>query len=98
MVHQIGCGRLLFDQKRIQEAIQNPVGWRPPAGELNMLLQSCSSAELLPRWVAALAQLDALHSTEGPLLRSPPAWQLRLQQRFQRIRRVVNRFPDWPFS
>ena len=98
MVHQIGCGRLLFDQKRIQEAVDDPVGWSPPAGELNMLLQNCSSEELLPRWVAALAQLDALHSTEGPLLRSAPTWQLRLQQRFQRIRRVVNRFPGWPSS
>ena len=98
MVHQIGCGRLLFDQRRVQAAVSDPVAWRPPVGELNMLLRSSSSEELLPRWVNALTQLDALYSIEGPLLRSPPAWQLQLQQRFQRIRRVVNRFPGWPSS
>ena len=96
MVHQIGCGRLAFDVRRIQHAVRDPAGWRPPAAALNAVLEGSSEASLLQRWTVALDQLDALDVAEGPLLSSPPTWQLRLQQLCQRLQRVVDRLPGWP--
>ena len=96
MVHQIGCGRLAFDVRRIQDAVHDPAGWRPPAAALNALLDGSSEASLLQRWTVALDQLDALDDAEGPLLSSSPTWQLRLQQLSARLHRVVDRLPGWP--
>ena len=96
MVHQIGCGRLAFDLRRVQDAVRNPAGWRPEAAALNALLESSSEASLLKRWKLALDQLDALDDAEGPLLSSPPTWQLKLHQLSGRLQRVVDRFPGWP--
>jgi len=96
MVHQIGCGRLAFDVRRIQDAVRDPAGWRPPAAALNALLDGSSEASLLQRWTVALDQLDALDDAEGPLLSSSPTWQLRLQQLSARLHRVVDRLPGWP--
>jgi hypothetical protein len=96
MVHQIGCGRLAFDVRRIQAAVRDPAGWRPPAAALNAVLEVSSEASLLQRWTVALDQLDALDVAEGPLLSSPPTWSLKLQQLCQRLQRVVDRLPGWP--
>ena len=96
MVHQIGCGRLAFDVHRIEDAVRDPAGWRPPAAALNALLEGSSEATLLQRWTVALDQLDALDDAEGPLLSSPPTWRLTLHQRLARLRRVVDRLPGWP--
>ena len=96
MVHQIGCGRLTFDLRRVEDAVRDPAGWRPPAAALNALLDGSSEASLLQRWTVALDQLDALDDAEGPLLSSSPTWQLRLQQLSARLRRVVDRLPGWP--
>ena len=96
MVHQIGCGRLVFDVRRIQHAVRDPAGWRPPAAALNAVLEGSSEASLLQRWTVALDQLDALDVAEGPLLSSPPTWSLKLQQLCQRLQRVVDRLPGWP--
>ena len=96
MVHQIGCGRLAFDVRRIQHAVRDPAGWRPPAAALNPVLEVSSEASLLQRWTVALDQLDALDLAEGPLLSSPPTWSLKLQQLCQRLQRVVDRLPGWP--
>ena len=96
MVHQIGCGRLAFDVRRIQHAVRDPAGWRPPAAALNAVLEGSSEASLLQRWTVALDQLDALDVAEGPLLSSPPTWSLKLQQLCQRLQRVVDRLPGWP--
>ena len=96
MVHQIGCGRLTFDLRRVEDAVRDPAGWRPPAAALNALLDGSSEASLLQRWIVALGQLDALDDAEGPLLSSSPTWQLRLQQLSARLRRVVDRLPGWP--
>ena len=96
MVHQIGCGRLAFDVRRIQAAVRDPAGWRPPAAALNAVLEVSSEASLLQRWTVALDQLDALDVAEGPLLSSPPIWSLKLQQLCQRLQRVVDRLPGWP--
>jgi len=96
MVHQIGCGRLAFDVRRIQHAVRDPAGWRPPAAALNAVLEGSSEASLLQRWTVALDQLDALDLAEGPLLSSPPTWSLKLQQLCQRLQRVVDRLPGWP--
>ena len=96
MVHQIGCGRLAFDLRRVEDAVRDPAGWRPPAAALNALLDGSSEASLLQRWTVALDQLDALDDAEGPLLSSSPTWQLRLQQLSARLRRVVDRLPGWP--
>ena len=96
MVHQIGCGRLAFDVRRIQHAVRDPAGWRPPAAALNPVLEVSSEASLLQRWTVALDQLDALDVAEGPLLSSPPTWSLKLQQLCQRLQRVVDRLPGWP--
>ena len=96
MVHQIGCGRLTFDERRVEDAVRDPAGWRPPAAALNALLDGSSEASLLQRWTVALDQLDALDDAEGPLLSSSPTWQLRLQQLSARLRRVVDRLPGWP--
>ena len=96
MVHQIGCGRLAFDVRRIQDAVHDPAAWRPPAAALNALLDGSSEASLLQRWTVALDQLDALDDAEGPLLSSSPTWQLRLQQLSARLHRVVDRLPGWP--
>ena len=96
MVHQIGCGRLTFDLRRVEDAVRDPAGWRPPAAALNALLDGSSEASLLQRWTVALDQLDALDDAEGPLLSSSPPWQLRLQQLSARLRRVVDRLPGWP--
>ena len=96
MVHQIGCGRLAFDVLRIQAAVRDPAGWRPPAAALNTVLEVSSEASLLQRWTVALDQLDALDVAEGPLLSSPPTWSLKLQQLCQRLQRVVDRLPGWP--
>ena len=96
MVHQIGCGRLAFDVRRIQDSVHDPAGWRPPAAALNVLLDGSSEASLLQRWTVALDQLDALDDAEGPLLSSSPTWQLRLQQLSARLHRVVDRLPGWP--
>jgi hypothetical protein len=95
MVHQIGCGRLTFDLRRVEDAVRDPAGWRPPAAALNALLDGSSEASLLQRWTVALDQLDALDDAEGPLLSSSPTWQLRLQQLSARLRRVVDRLPGW---
>ena len=96
MVHQIGCGRLTFDLRRVEDAVRDPAGWRPPAAALNALLDGSSEASLLQRWTVALDQLDALDDAEGPLLSSSPTWQLRLQQLSARLHRVVDRLPGWP--
>ena len=96
MVHQIGCGRLAFDVLRIEAAVRDPAGWRPPAAALNTVLEGSSEASLLQRWTVALDQLDALDVAEGPLLSSPPTWSLKLQQLCQRLQRVVDRLPGWP--
>ena len=96
MVHQIGCGRLTFDLRRVEDAVRDPAGWRPPAAALNALLDGSSEASLLQCWTVALDQLDALDDAEGPLLSSSPTWQLRLQQLSARLRRVVDRLPGWP--
>ena len=96
VVHQIGCGRMAFDLKRIQDAVHDPVRWRPPAAVLNVLLESCSEASLLHRWSAALSQLDALAVEQGPLLSSPPTWALRWNQALKRLQGVVDRLPGWP--
>ena len=96
MVHQIGCGRLTFDLRRVEDAVRDPAGWRPPAAALNALLDGISEASLLQRWTVALDQLDALDDAEGPLLSSSPTWQLRLQQLSVRLHRVVDRLPGWP--
>ncbi len=96
MVHQIGCGRLAFDVRRIQHAVREPAGWRPPAAALNAVLEGSSEASLLQRWTVALDQLDALDLAEGPLLSSPPTWSLKLHQLCQRLQRVVDRLPGWP--
>ena len=95
MVHQIGCGRLRFDCRRIQAAVADPLAWRPPMRDLKSLLESSSEAALLPRWRLALDQLDALHATDGAWLSSPATWRLALEQWWQRIRRVVDRFAGW---
>ena len=95
MVHQIGCGRLTFDLRRVEDAVRDPAGWRPPAAALNALLDGSSEASLLQRWTVALDQLDALDDAEGPLLSSSPTWQLRLQQLSARLRRVVDRLHGW---
>ena len=96
MVHQIGCGRLAFDVRRIQDAVRDPAGWRPPAAALNPVLEVSSEASLLQRWTVALDQLDALDLAEGPLLSSPPTWSLKWQQLCQRLQLVVDRLPGWP--
>ena len=95
-MHQIGCGRLGFDVSRIQEAVADPASWRPQSQDLNALLEGCSEASLRLRWTAALAQMDALHASEGSLLKTRPDWRLRLDPWQQRLQRVVNRFPGWP--
>ena len=96
MVHQIGCGRLAFDVRRVEDAVGDPAAWRPPAAALNAWLEGSSEASLLQRWTVALDQLDALDDAEGPLLSSSPTWQLRLQQLSARLHRVVDRLPGWP--
>ena len=94
-LHQIGCGRLSFDVHRIQKAVADPVSWRLPPRELNALLEGCSEASLRLRWSAALEQMDELHASKGPLLKTPPGWRLRLDPWLHRLQRVVNRFPGW---
>ena len=96
MVHQIGCGRVAFDVRRVEDAVGDPAAWRPPAAALNAWLEESSEASLLKSWKLALDQLDALNDAEGPLLSSPPTWQLRLQQVLARLHRVVDRLPGWP--
>ena len=95
-LHQIGCGRLLFDVERIQAAAASPQPWRPSRDRLEALLRECSEAALLERWHDAFAQLDALKAVSGPPLSTPPTWRLRLQQLLARLQRVVNRLPGWP--
>ena len=94
-MHQIGCGRLAFDVHRIQKAVADPASWRLRTQDLNTLLEGCSEASLRLCWSAALAQIDELHTSKGPLLKSPPGWRLRLDPWLQRLQRVVNRFPGW---
>ena len=72
MVHQIGCGRLTFDLRRVEDAVRDPAGWRPPAAALNALLDGSSEASLLQRWTVALDQLDALDDAEGPCSAAHP--------------------------
>ena len=95
-LHQIGCGLLDFDVQRIQAAVEDPAAWRLSSQDLQSLLEGCSEASLRLKWSAALAQMDALHASQGTLLRALPAWRLRLDPWRQRLRRVVNRFPGWP--
>ncbi|MBR74758.1 MAG: glycosyltransferase, partial [Cyanobium sp. RS427] len=95
-LHQIGCGRLLFDVERIQAAAASPQTWRPSRDRLEALLRECSEAALLERWRDAFAHLDALEAVSGSYLNSPTTWRLRLQQLFARLQRVVNRLPGWP--
>ena len=95
-LHQIGCGRLLFDVERIKAAAASPQTWRPSRDRLEALLRECSEAALLERWRDALAHLDALKAVSGPPLSTPPTWRLRLQQLLARLQRVVNRLPGWP--
>ena len=96
VLHQLGCGRLNFDVQRIQAAVADPAAWRPSSQELESLLEGCSEASLQSKWSSALAQMDALHATQGPLLRTLPGWRLRLDRWLQRWQRVVNRFRGWP--
>ena len=97
-LHQIGCGRLLFDVERIQAAAASPQPWRPAGDHLEALLQECSEAALLERWRNSFVHLDALKAVSGPPLSTPPTWQLQMQQLLARLQRVVNRLPGWPFS
>lgn len=96
ILHQIGCGRLDFDVQRIQAAVADPASWRLSNQDLESLLKGCSEASLQLKWSTALAQMDALHASQGPPLRKLPRWRLRMDPWLQRLRRVVNRFPGWP--
>ena len=96
MVHQIGCGRLTFDLRRVEDAVRDPAGWRLPAAALNALLDGSSGSVSSAALDSGVDQLDALDDAEGPLLSSSPTWQLRLQQLSARLRRVVDRLPGWP--
>ncbi len=95
-LHQLGCGFMDFDVQRIQAAVEDPAAWRPSPQELQSLLDGCSEASLQLQWSAALAKMDDLHVSQGPLLRTPPGWRLRLYLWQQRFRRVANRLPGWP--
>jgi hypothetical protein len=92
-VHQIGCGRLEFDVRRIQSAVQNSSQWRPQADVLEACIAPHTGTRLLESWREALKHLDALDALPGHLLVNPATWQLRWRQR---LRRVVDRLPGWP--
>jgi hypothetical protein len=89
--HQIGCGTISADLERISAAVADPAAWRPAATDLDPLLAGCAEANLRPRWIKALAAIDQhwdrLLEAGEPPLSSWPAWRLRLDQRWQRLRR-----------
>ena len=93
-LHQIGCGRLLFDVDRIQAAAASPQSWRPsrivggtPAGVLE--------AALLERWRDAFAHLDARRLYPGYTEQSHHV-AVTTAAAVARLQRVVNRLPGWP--
>jgi hypothetical protein len=95
-IHQIGCGRLEFDVHRIKCAVRNPAQWCPQVDRLEADLAPYTEPRLLESWREALKHLDALDALLGPSLVNPATWQLRWRQRLKRLRRVVDRLPDWP--
>ncbi|MFN9692670.1 MAG: glycosyltransferase [Synechococcaceae cyanobacterium] len=88
--HQIGFGTMAADLDRIAAAVADPQGWRPPAEQLQTLLQRFQeSAQLLP-WERALSAIDGhwdrLLQGEPPL-RLAPAWWIRWRQRREQLGR-----------
>ena len=95
--HQIGCGSLAHDVRRIKAAVREPHRWRTPAVELAALLQVCSEERLRERWSRVLDDLEQLRQwPDAPPLIHTPVWRLRGRQILQRARRVVDRLPGWP--
>lgn len=93
--HQIGCGTLAADLERISAAVAEPAAWRPAAADLESLLAGCTEDSLRPRWHQALTAIDQhwdrLLTAGEPPLSSWPAWRLRLDQRWQRLRHRLRR-------
>ncbi len=80
--HQIGCGSLAGDLRRITAAVADPAAWRPDPERLEALLAGSAEPVLLERWRRALEAIDdhwqlLLSGGAAPLPRRP-GWRLRL--------------------
>lgn len=87
--HQIGCGSLEADVRRIAAAVADPAAWRPEPQRLEALLASGSEPVLLDRWRRALLAIEAhwdllLSGAAEPLPRRP-RWRLRLDGLAERL-------------
>jgi hypothetical protein len=80
--HQIGCGSLAGDVRRIAAAVADPTAWRPEPQRLEALLAGSGEAALLDRWRQALlaieAHWDLLLSGAATPLPQRSRWRLRL--------------------
>jgi hypothetical protein len=89
--HQLGAGTLEADLARISSAVAEPAAWRADPQALEGLLAACTEAALLPRWRAALEQVNAhwdlLAQGAQPLQVQAP-WRLCWQQRLHRLERL----------
>ena len=104
--YQIGQGTLNNDLNRIQAAVQDPLAWLPPPGQLEALLEQVSEVHWLGRWEQTLLWIDSIGlaagltpgfaKTSDLVLRSPSTRRLRWHQRIQTLQtKVVNRLPGW---
>ena len=88
--HQIGCGSLAWDVRRICESVREPAAWRPTQERLNQLLSEHTETALMSRWRSALAAIETMPSDEVPLRRSPTL-VLRFNRKVGRILRLLRR-------
>ncbi len=91
LTHQIGCGALEADVKRISAAVADHAAWQAPPAQLDALLRQLQEPVLLERWQRALAQIDhhwqlLLVEKVQPLTALSP-WRLRWRQLRESCRR-----------
>ena len=93
--HQIGCGNLDYDVKRIVSAVTSPSAWSGDVQEIRTLLEGLSENILTDRWSSVIKQLESgfyfWHRDSDPLRSSPTVflrhrhWIARLKTRLSSI-------------
>ena len=87
--HQIGCGNLDYDVKRIISAVNLPSAWSGDVQEICTLLDGVSEHNLIDRWSSVIKQLESgfyFWHRDSDLLRSSPTVFLRHRHRIGRLK------------
>ena len=92
--HQLGCGNLDFDVKRIISAVERPDQWLGSDQVVKQLLDASTEKFCISRWAYVLNQLEQgfpFWKDGKSLLASSPTAFLRLRAFLQRLRQLLSR-------